>query len=140
VGHATRSRRCWRSRRRPASDVLGSARAARWLDAIRVGACWPRFVDPRTAAPSSSTKRARVATSAKARPGYGWMGEFGIPWALRGRVERNDAPYRVPGDPGRCPEDPAPPRPLAGPRALAAEASARFVDVHATSRCAAESR
>ena len=118
-------------------------RAARWLDTIRVGAaCWARFVDPADGrAIFVDEAGARVATSAKARPGYSWMGDFGIPWVLRETgVERNNAPYRVPGDPGRCPEDPAPSRPLAGPRALAAEAGARFMDVHATSRCAAESR
>jgi PelA/Pel-15E family pectate lyase len=113
-------------------------RAARWLDAIRVGpACWARFVDPADGrAIFVDESGARVATSRQARPGYSWMGEFGIPWVLRRTgVEQNNAPYRVPGDPGRCLEDPAPPRPLAGPRALAAEAGSRFVDVFATSTC-----
>ena len=60
-------------------------RAARWLDAIRVGpACWARFVDPADGrAIFVDEAGARVATSAKARPGYSWMGEFGIPWVLR---------------------------------------------------------
>jgi hypothetical protein len=66
---ATRSRRCWRSRKRPASARTASAlRAARWLDAIRVGAaCWARFVDPADGRRSSSTRRARASRRRRRR-------------------------------------------------------------------------
>ena len=72
----------------------------------------------------------------EARPGYSWMGEFGIGWVLaRAGVVAAPAPYRVPGDPGRCDEDPAPPRPLAGPRALTAEAGERRAGVPRVAAC-----
>jgi hypothetical protein len=106
-----------------------AAAAARWLDGTRIGpACWPRFVDVATGRPVFvDAGGRRVASSAAARPGYAWMGEFGIPWTLaRAGVGADAAPYRLPGDPGRCAEDPSPPRPLAGPRVLAAEAGARL--------------
>lgn len=101
-------------------------RAAAWLDAVRVGpACWARLHDLATAAPIYvDASGRRVPTSAAARPGYSWMGDFGIPWLLA-RLGRGEGtpPHRLPGDPGTCPEDPRPPRPLAGARALTAQAA-----------------
>jgi hypothetical protein len=104
-------------------------RAARWLDAVRVGpACWARFYDAERGDPVFvDPAGARVRSSAEARGGYGWMGEFGIPSLLaRLGLAEEAGPRRVPGDPGGCAEDPRPPRPLAGARAMAAEAAVRL--------------
>lgn len=117
--------------------------AARWLDRTRLGpACWARFVDPETGrAIFADPGGRRVESSALARPGYSWMGEFGIPWVLaRTAVADATVPYRLPGDPGRCAEDPAPPRPLGGPRALAAEAGTRLADGPRVAACVAALR
>lgn len=106
-----------------------AAAAARWLDAARVSpACWARFYDLEDGTPLFvDADGSRVASSAEARPGYGWMGEFGIPWLLgRLGLQDGDAPRRLPGDPGRCAEDPSPPRPLAGARATTAAAAVRL--------------
>jgi hypothetical protein len=113
--------------------VTGEARycesarvAARWLDRVRVGpACWARFHDLATGRPIFVDPAGRrVQSSAEARPGYSWMGEFGIPWTLAGLGIAGGAPMRrLPGDPGHCAEDPRPPRPLGGARARAAAAA-----------------
>ena len=131
------------------AEATGDARyctsavaAARWLDASRLGpACWARFHDLETGAPLFVDAVGRlVASSADARPGYSWMGEFGIPWVLaRAGVSGARARYRLPGDPGRCEEDPAPPRPLAGPRALAAAAGERLAGPARAAVCQAAS-
>ena len=100
--------------------------AARWLDAVRVGpACWARYYDLETGAPLfADAAGRRVRSSVDARPGYSWLGEFGIPWTLRRfEIGAGTPPHRLPGDPGRCEEDPSPPRPLAGARALTADAA-----------------
>jgi hypothetical protein len=115
--------------------------AARWLDRVRVGpTCWARFHDLEGGAPIFvDADGRRVATSAMARPGYGWMGEFGIPWVLaRLGIEAGTPPHRLPGDPGSCAEDPGPPTPLTGARGLAAEAAIALAtsDVAAASPCA----
>ena len=79
-----------------------------------------------------------------ARPGHSWMGEFGIPWVLRrdGHRAGTTRPIACLAIPADVPAgDPAPPRPPAGPRALAAEAGTRFVDRPSRRRgAAAESR
>ncbi|HXJ36667.1 MAG TPA: hypothetical protein VMS22_21735 [Candidatus Eisenbacteria bacterium] len=100
--------------------------AADWLARVRIGpACWARFHDLTTGAPIYvDGQGTRVATSVEARPGYSWMGDFGIPWLLaRLGFESGSPPHRLPGDPGSCPQDPRPPRPLAGARALTAQAA-----------------
>jgi hypothetical protein len=113
--------------------------AARWLDDARVGpACWARFYDVASGVPVFvDAGGERVASSADARPGYAWMGEFGISWTVRavsamsGSVvagyvlaDGSTGPaYRLPGDPGGCAQDPRPPRPLAGARAAIASAA-----------------
>jgi hypothetical protein len=98
-------------------------RALDWLVHVRVGsACWARYYDLETGAPLfADADGRRVRTAAEARPGYYWLGEFGIPWllAFTGR-EESAAPHRLPGDAGTCREDPRPPPPLAGARALVA--------------------
>jgi hypothetical protein len=106
----------------------GAIAAAGWLDRVRVGpACWARFYDlDEDATPIFvDAGGRRVPTSGMARPGYSWMGEFGIPWVLArvGLAAGAELPHRLPGDPGRCAEDPSPPRPLAGARAITAEAA-----------------
>jgi hypothetical protein len=101
--------------------------AARWLDAVRVGpSCWARFHDLDTAKPVFvDSNGQRVRSAIEARPGYIWMGEFGIPWLLAHLgLESSTAAYRLSGDNGRCEEDPRPPRPLAGARAVTAEVAA----------------
>jgi hypothetical protein len=100
--------------------------AARWLDAVRVGpACWARYHDLAAGTPVFvEAGGRRVASSVEARPGYSWMGEFGIPRMLaRLGLGAGTPPDRLPGDPGHCPEDASPPRPLAGMRATTAEAA-----------------
>jgi hypothetical protein len=104
----------------------GARAAAHWLDAVRVGpSCWARFYDVGDGAPIFvDAGGRRVASSREARPGYSWMGEFGIPAVLASLgVGHDAASARLPGDPGRCAEDPSPPRPLAGARAITAQAA-----------------
>ena len=113
--------------------------AARWLDSVRMGpTCWARFHDLETGRPIFRDASGQLVTSsAEARPGYSWMGEFGIEWVLvRAGLSTAPARYRLPGDPGRCPDDPAPPRPLAGPRALTADAGALLAGAPQVSPCA----
>lgn len=115
------------------ADATGDARycggavtAARWLDAVRVGpACWARYYDVASGKPIFEDASGHaVRSSTEARPGYCWMGDYGIPWLLAEMgIAHAPAPYRIPGDPGRCAEDPSPPRPLAGMRAITAEAA-----------------
>ena len=116
--------------------------AAHWLDRVRVGpTCWARFHDLDSGAPIFvDAGGRRVATSATARPGYDWTGEFGIPWILaRLGVEAGAPPHRLPGDPGTCAEDPGPPTPLGGARGLTARAAIALsaADVAAATPCVA---
>jgi hypothetical protein len=104
----------------------GALAAARWLDRVRVGpSCWARFYDVADGSPIFvDAEGRRVRSSTEARPGYSWMGEFGIPATLeRLGLAQGTSPRRLPGDPGHCPEDPSPPRPLAGARAVIADAA-----------------
>jgi hypothetical protein len=104
----------------------GALAAARWLADVRVGpSCWARFYDVGDGTPVfADADGRRVRSSLEARPAYSWMGEFGIPSSLaRLGIGHGASPPRLPGDPGRCPEDPSPPRPLAGARAMTAEAA-----------------
>jgi hypothetical protein len=103
----------------------GARKAAEWLSRVRVGpACWARLYDLESGAPVYvDAGGRRVASSSAARPGYSWMGDYGIPWVLESLgLETGTSPHRLPGDLGRCDEDPSPPRPLVGARAQAAEA------------------
>jgi len=118
----------------------GALAAAAWLAAVRASAaCWPRFLDVQTGAPVFvDADGARVASPRTARPGYSWMGEFGIPWVLaRLGIEGGAPPRRLPGDPGRCLDDPNPPPPLAGARAAIAEVATLLAtdDMVAPSTC-----
>jgi Pectic acid lyase len=104
----------------------GAIAGARWLHDVRVAPeCWARFYDVATGKPIFVDAGGRpVPSSVEARPGYSWMGDYGIPWLLaRMGITNGPAPYRIPGDPGRCTVDPSPPRPLAGMRATTAEAA-----------------
>jgi hypothetical protein len=117
----------------------GALAAARWLDRVRVGpSCWARFYDVADGTPIFvDADGRRVGTSTEARPGYSWMGEFGIPSTLaRLGIGSDASPDRLPGDPGHCAEDPSPPRPLAGARAVTAEAAIALAGPAAPSPCA----
>jgi hypothetical protein len=112
--------------------------AARWLDAVRLGpGCWARYYDLETGAPVfADAEGRRVRSSVEARPGYSWLGEFGIPWTLRRfGIGVGTPPWRLPGDPGRCDEDPGPPRALAGARALTAAAAVLQANESAPNAC-----
>src|SRR5262249_10980021 len=109
----------------------GALAAARWLDRVRVGpACWMRFYDVAGGSPIFVDAGGRRRPSSReARPGYSWMGEFGIRATLeRLGLAHGTSARRLPGDPGHCPEDPSPPRPLAGARAVTAEAAIALAD------------
>lgn len=87
------------------------ARAAvEWLERVPIGpACWARYHDLDTGAPVYADARGgRVADPYVARPGYSWMGEFGIPALLAslGRAEPPSVGAPLPGDPGVCPDRP----------------------------------
>lgn len=103
-------------------------RAATWLRAaaLRPG-CWARFYRVGTAMPLYvGSDGALVDDVARARPGYDWIGDFGI-GALLASVDGGLGALRVPpGDPGTCPGE----RPSNyerdapnDPRALAARAA-----------------
>lgn len=84
--------------------------AAEWLEQVAIGpGCWARYHDLETGAPVYADARgARVADPWAARPGYSWIGEFGIP-ALLARLDRAAPPAAgapLPGDPGTCPDRP----------------------------------
>jgi hypothetical protein len=100
-------------------------RAAGWLARVRIAPrCWARFLDPQTGAPIFVDGAGRrVATVAEARPGYDWVGDFGIP-AVLARLGMAPGPvaYRLPGDPGRCADDTSPPPSPDDPRAIIAAA------------------
>jgi hypothetical protein len=96
--------------------------AARWLQATSIGpGCWPRYRDPSGAPLYVDAAGHRVVSVVDARGDYAWLGDFGIPWVLVGfGMPEPSARYRIPGDWGLCGEDPRPPSPLAGARALTA--------------------
>jgi Pectic acid lyase len=106
------------------------ARAADWFARAAIApGCWARFYAPATGAPLYLTRDgAPVDSPARARPGYSWTGDYGIP-ALLARLgavpEAGAAPVRLPGDPGSCDRPAAPPGgpPSGDPRVLAAEAA-----------------
>jgi len=84
--------------------------AVAWLERVRLApGCWARFHDLRTGEPVYvDAGGARVTSPYDARPGYSWIGEFGIP-ALLARLGRADPPATgapLPGDPGICPDRP----------------------------------
>jgi hypothetical protein len=88
------------------------ARALTWLasSALRPG-CWPRFRAVDSGEPVYiGSDGTRVATAALGRPGYNWVGDFGISallsrFGMRGSVASPTEAEPAPGDPGMCPGD-----------------------------------
>lgn len=98
--------------------------AADWLERVAIApGCWARFHDLESGEPVYvDAGGARVDDPYTARPGYAWIGEFGIP-ALLARLGRGTPPPAgapLPGDPGACPGRRPVTRPLRGARGLAA--------------------
>jgi hypothetical protein len=126
-----------------------AARATRWLSRVRLReGCWARFLDLADGSPVYfDAAGARVTDPHRARPGYSWLGDFGIP-ALHAQLGLDPAGRRrgppraasvpLPGDPGTCPgEGPHAPD-LEGPRLLAATAALhRPVELPGAEFCAA---
>lgn len=80
--------------------------AVRWLERVQIApGCWARFHDLETGEPVYVDARGtRVPDPYAARPGYSWIGEYGIP-ALLARVGWAAPPAvgaPLPGDPGAC--------------------------------------
>lgn len=126
------------------AEATGEARwcgavraAAAWLATVALGPdCWPRFVEPGGGHPLFLDADGRTVRPEAARPGYDWIGDFGIPFLLW-RVGLRDGappPVRAAGDPGACPGSPGPLHAAGGPRALAAEAAALVARIEPPSR------
>jgi len=75
--------------------------------------CWPRFRAVDSGEPIYiGADGARVASAALGRPGYHWVGDFGVSALLarcgdQGSVASTPQAEPAPGDPGTCPGDTA---------------------------------
>lgn len=112
----------------------GAARAVRWLARVTIApGCWARYRDLADDSPVYvDGDGAQVADATRARPGYAWTGDFGIPQlfarlGLDARAQRMSAPRAgpapLPGDPGACPGEGPHAADLDGARLLVATAA-----------------
>jgi len=87
-------------------------RAITWLasSALRPG-CWPRFRAVDSGEPIYiGSDGTRVASAALGRPGYDWVGDFGVSallsrYGTHASVASTAEAEPAPGDPGQCPGD-----------------------------------